>query len=162
MPSRPGNSPGAIAHRHIGIAALEIGHRHGGVQQQVDLGMDLAEALETGDQPGGGEGGHDADRQAPPAPEAADLAQPLGDAAEALAEIPQTRPAGLRQLPFAIDPAQELGVQIGLQQLHLLADRRGGHMQLGRGPLEALMPGGGLEGAQGVEGGKAFRHGRST
>jgi hypothetical protein len=75
---------------------------------------------------------------------------------------PRPCPAGLCQLPFAIDPAQELGVQIGFQELHLLADGRRRHMQLRRRPLEALMPGGRLEGAQGIEGGKAFRHGRST
>lgn len=60
-----------------------------------------------------------------------------------------------RQLHPAGIAVEQLHADVVLQDLYLAADRAPGHEQLVCGSDEALVAGGGLEGAQGIEGRQA-------
>src|SRR5262245_62599913 len=66
-------------------------------------------------------------------------------------EEPRT---GIRQRQGARPAAEQGTPAIAFQQSDLMADRRGGHAQLGCGLLETHMPGGGVKRAEVEEGGK--------
>jgi hypothetical protein len=76
------------------------------------------------------------------------LADPIGDPAQ-LAGV--GLPVGGQRQP-AGEAEEQAHAQVGLEDAHLMADRRLGHVQLVRRAGEAEQAGGGLEGAQGIEG----------
>ena len=87
--------------------------------------------------------------------------QPLGaerDAVERVAQDGEVFAALLGDDEALALAREELEPELGLQRLHLVADGALRDAQLLGRPREALVPGGGLEGLQGVQGRKAAQH----
>ncbi len=82
----------------------------------------------------------------------------LDQAIEGGADVGKIGLGGVGQQQTAADAAEQLEPQPLLEAADLMADRRLGDVELGRRRGEAEMPGGGLEGAQRVEGRKLTTH----
>ena len=78
------------------------------------------------------------------------------------AELWQGAAAGLGEDEPAREAAEQGHAKVGLQDADLLADRGRGHRELVRSLDEALVPGGGLERAQGPERRQAAGHGATA
>ena len=154
-----GPDAAAVADADIDIVAGEIGELGVGRDAHVDIGMALAEAPESRQQPFGREGGHDADGEGAAAFAHAQPPRRLAQALEAVAHRLQIGLSGVGQHQAAVDTAEEGGAQPFLQGLDLMADGAVGHVQFGRRLGEAQMLGGDVEATQGVEGREALGHG---
>ena len=77
---------------------------------------------------------------------------------EGLGELRQRTAPGLGQDQAAGEAAEQGDAEIGLELADLLADRGRGHRELVGSLGEALVAGGGLEGAQGTQGRQAAAH----
>ena len=158
---QPGPVPVAVPDRQVDVLAREVDVMQRRRHPQLDLGIGLREAAEPVHQPLGREVGRRADREdAGGLP----LQQPLGaerDAVEGVANDVEVVAAGLgddQPLALAIE---ELEAELGLERLHLVADRALGDAELLRGAGEALVAGGGLEGPERVQRRQPARHRRS-
>ena len=127
---------------------------------ELDPGVGRGEPRQARAEPAAGEGGHDGDHQRAGRRAAAHLLDRAGEAGEGLAQLGQGAPAGLGQRQPARQAAEQGDAEVGLEEADLLADRGRGHGELVGGPGEAAEAGGGLEGAERVQGRQAARHGR--
>ena len=142
----------AVADRHIHAIGREIRQTTRGGDVELDIGMPRAEAAEPRHQPGGGERRRRTDRQHAGIRQCPQPTRRLADLAECVADRREIVLACLGQHQRAVAAAEQLCAQPLLQSAHQLAHRARRHRQFGRRLLHAEMAGGGLEGAQGVEG----------
>ena len=158
---QPRPVPVTVPDRQVDVLAREVDVMQRRRHPELDLGKGLREAAEPVHQPLGGEVGRRADREHP---RTLPLQQPLGaerDPVERVADHVEIFAAGLgdhQPLALAIE---KLEAELGFERLHLVADRALGDAELLRGPGEALVAGGGLEGPDGVQRRQPARHRRS-
>ena len=114
--------------------------------------MTLPEAVEPAHQPFRPEVGLDADRQGPAHGAPVERFHGARDLVEAVAHARQKRLAGHGELHGSVQAHEEGLAEVGLERTHLLADRRGGDVELVRGPAEAHVPARRLEGPERIEG----------
>ena len=127
-------------------APLRRRHAH------LDLGMLGLEAMQARRQPAQREGRDQADIQRAGIGLAADALQRIGHAVEGVAQIGQQRLAFAGDLEPARAAHEQRHAEPLLERLHLVADRRLGDVQLLGGVRETCVTGGGLEGAQRIQG----------
>jgi hypothetical protein len=133
------------------VLADEIDHPHRGIDAQVDLRMTDAKAFEARHQPFGCDRWRSGHGEQADAVALTSARHRFGDALESVAQPRQAGLTRIGQAHRAIETAEELHAEIGLERFDLMADRRRRHAQLlGRG-VEAEMARGGLEGTQRVE-----------
>jgi hypothetical protein len=139
--------------------AREVDVMHGRADPEIDLRVGLGEAAEPMHEPLRCKIGRGADRE-----RAAALAlqQPLRSVADAIECIAHDNEVGTPGLgddqPLAL-AIEELQSELGLERLHLMADRTLGDAEFLGGAREALVAGSGLEGLERVERWQAARHG---
>jgi hypothetical protein len=154
--ARPVAEP--VADPAVHPLARELDVARGGAEADLELRVQRLEAAEPARQPLGGDRGRGADGER--AAEAL-LTHPL-HAGDQLVERAAHR--GQQKLPLVgqeqptIEPAEQLGAQVLLERLDLVADRGLGHEQLLGRLGEAQQARRGLEGAQRVQWRQAGRH----
>jgi hypothetical protein len=147
----------AVADGQVDLAGREIDDLHAGRQPDVDLGLGLLELAQARHQPLGGERRGGGQGQAAAVDGGGQQGCGLGQAVEGLAQGGQGGLGGVGQQQ-ALGRALEQGrADIVLQVLDLLADGAGRHRQLVGGAAEVQVARGGLERAQGVQGGSLRR-----
>lgn len=122
------------------------------MEVHVDAWMKPLEVRHPRNEPLGGEG---ARRRDPHLRSLARLRQSLErrlERIEALAQNRKERCSRLRQRHLADLPLEQRKSELLLQRPDLVADRRRGDGEFGRGALEAPAPGGRLEGAKATQG----------
>jgi hypothetical protein len=122
--------------------------------------MGAAEAFEARQQPLARKGGGGADGERCRARAPAHLLDRRRQAIEAVAEALEAGLTRFGEQDLAIEAAEQRHPQPFLERFHLMADRRRRHMQLGRRLAHAQVAGGGLEGAQRIEGRQPAAHSR--
>ncbi len=114
-------------------------------------GMALAKSRKARQKPADGEGADHTDRQDFPHMSAPEPLHDVGHAIETVAQHRQQALALRRDHQPARQPLEEHDVQLLLQALHLMADRRLRHVQLDGSAREGEMARRRLEGAEGVQ-----------
>ncbi len=148
----------AMADREIDFLARKIDMMQRCRNAQVDAGVRFGKMPEPVHQPFGGEVRRRADRQNTGI---LPLEQPFGaerDPVERIADDGQIVAARLgddKALAFAVE---QLDAKLGFERLDLMADRALRDVKLVGRARETLMPGGGLEGLQGIERWQARAH----
>ena len=151
MAGQPRPVAAARADGHIDAVAGEVGEAGRDLDPHGQFGMRQLEAPDARRQPVAGNGLHGRDGQHVPG-RLARLAEAAGEIGQRLAHHRIDLAAALGQV-HAARPAQEEGAaHMLLQQLHLIADGRLGHVQFGRGAGQVAMTGNGLEDADGGQG----------
>ncbi len=121
--------------------------------------MGLPETAEPRHQPARGEGRQRRHGQRPRGPLGEQIPGGIVDEGKGAAQGRQIGLAVIGEQQRPVEATEQLTAQVLLQGLHLVAHRRLGDEQLLRGPGEAQVPRGGLEGPQGVQRRQATSHG---
>ena len=140
--------PARVTDRHIGIAGAQVQYCVSPDDLQRDRRLRFPPPRQTRDQPSAGKGIRACHPQRALADARRSRCNCGGEGVEA---VPKHRKQSLarareRKRPGA-PPEHGLSADV-LKQSDLVADRRRRHAELGRGLLEAQMPGGGFEGAE--------------
>jgi len=151
----------AVANGKIDVLTREVDVLHGRADPQIDLGMGLGETAQPMDEPL-----RRKIRRRAHGERAATLAlqQALGSVADAVERIAHDHEISAaclsdhQPLPFAIEQLQP---ELGLECLHLMADRALGHAEFLGGAREALVAGRGFKSLERIERRQAARHGRT-
>ena len=146
-----GIAPAAIADRDVDIAGREVDELHGGGDPHVDLGIGRLKAVEARQQPFAGEGRRDAHRQHAAPPDAADPRHRGGDALERRADAGKADLGRVGQRQHPIGAVEQGDAEIGLEHLHLVADRGRRDVELVARPDEAQVTRCHLEAAERIE-----------
>ena len=152
----------AVAQGEVDVGGVEVGHGDVGRDPDFGLGVLLLELLEPRGQPFGGEGGRRGDHQAVAAGGRAHVVDGFGHHFEGVGEERQGGLAGVGEQDGAAGAAEKGGAGELFELADLLGNGARGDVQfLGRAG-EGQVAGGGLEGAQGVQGGEAVFLGHFT
>jgi len=135
-----------------------VDHDQRGRHVQLDFRMARREAGQMADQPAGHEGRRRRDEQATALVVAPGAVDGGGEGIEPLAHLGQHGPPLGGQFDGARQPVKQGKAEVVLEAADLVADGGRRHRQLFAGQFEAQVAGGGLEGAQGVQGGQSIRH----
>ena len=149
------------ADRAIDVLAFEVDAALCRRHAHLDVGMRGLEAVQARHQPGEREGRDEAQGQHLGAAALLELLQGKAHAVEGVAQVGQQRLGVLGQDQPARQAAEQRHAQPLLQPLHLVADGGRRHRQFVGGGDEALVPGGGLEGTQRVQGQQGARHAKA-
>jgi hypothetical protein len=120
-----------VADADIDVVALEVRQPRIGIDAHFDVGVGASEALEARQQPLARKGGRGADGKPNLGRRSAQLLDGCRQAVEAVAQALEAGLAGIGEQDLAVEAAEQRDAQPFLQRLHLMADRRRRHVQLG-------------------------------